>query len=423
MNSHGVRIKKIHICIITTGNIERTVGGEEKFAISISKWLHSRGFTVTILYNKLFDVVRIARNAVQVSSSKVTVGVTPIGAPLFLYHLYLFFFSFLSVLKILSIHKRQRVSIIHAQDTMHSGLAAVIAGNILKIPVIVHSHGHIVASFDSLLRGHKGLRRFYMLCLRTVVVITHRIVIYHASVLIAVSRALKTRLIIDGAKADKIFTIPIGVEVTRFRNAVANRSSVRRKLGFELDDLLISFVGRLSPGKNLVTLIKAFKSIERRDSKAKLLIVGEGITEKMLKNLVDEQDLSGSVIFTGFRTDIPDLLSAIDIFVLPSYVEGCPTAMLEAMASGKAIVASSISTVREIIIDHENGLLFDPSKTNELEEALLSLAKSSKLRKEMMNKGYLTSTQYSKEILYSKILNVYLDICAYMKIDTFVNNR
>lgn len=403
---------KPHVCLITTGNIEYTLGGEENFTLSFSKWLHSNGFAVTVLYNRLFDIVGVARNLPD-NTSKTVGGRIQIGAPYFLYQFYLFTFSFVCVLRILSINKQGRLSIIHAQDTRHSGLSAVIAGWITRIPVVVHSHGHAIESFDSLLMDYEGIKRFYMLFMRAMVVVTHNITVNRASALIAVSSSVKERLIDDESKAKtKTIVVPIGIKVADHENAMTGRASVRRKLQIDRDSLLIGFVGRLEYEKNVTALIKAFETLERKDSKAKLLIVGDGNLKNALKKLVDKLGLSSSVIFTGFRSDIPALLSAIDIFVLPSYVEGCPTALLEAMASGRTVVASSLPSVKEIIVDHENGLLFNPARTSQLEKILLLLDEDSKLREYLMSKAYLTSLQYDQETLYKRILNLYVTLSA-----------
>lgn len=401
-------MKRIHVCLITTGNIEQTCGGEEKFTRSYSGWLRSNGFEVTVLHSKLFQVVGITNNSLDVTSRNEK-NPASINAPILLYQLYLFLFSCLCILRILNIHKRQKVSIIHAQDTRHSGLSAIVAGRLIGVPVIIHSHGHAIESLNSVLRDFRGIRRYYMSWVRAILVIVHRTVVNHSSVIVAVSETVKNRLAQDSTKNNKIFVIPVGIDIPHFR-AKTDRNLIRKELQIPPDSLVVSFIGRLSPEKNIITLIKAFGMFAHEHSEAKLLIIGDGNMRNELERFTYKSKLCDSVIFAGYRSNISDFLNSIDIFVLPSYVEGCPIALLEAMASEKAVVASSIPAIREIIANHENGLLFNPTEPNELKNALLLLSTNSRLKHNLMNKAYLTSLGYQREKLFGEILKLYFEI-------------
>lgn len=402
-------MKKAHICLITTGSIEQTFGGEEKFTLALSKWLLADGFLLTVLYKKSLGIGVADDISDLRTPQKTQVRHSVIGAPLFLYQLHLYFFSFLCLLKMLQVNKRKQISVVHAQDTRQSGLSAVLFGKLMRVPVVIHSHGHAVESFDGQMRGKrdKGIRRLYMLCLRSTIIATHNFVIKRASEIIAVSENVKRRLSNEIHGKTRILLAPIGINIEYFYKAVANRLSLRTLLSIETDDFVVGFVGRLSPEKNVLTLIRAFGMLLQKNKHAKMVIVGDGPIKGSLKALVQQLEISSSVIFTGFRNDVADILSAIDVFVLPSYVEGCPTALIEALACGRAIIASSISGVKQIIIDGVNGLLFNPLDQNELRDALLLLSENTELRENLMNLAQLTSWQFDEKTLYKKIELLY----------------
>ena len=105
-----------------------------------------------------------------------------------------------------------------------------------------------------------------------------------------------------------------------------------------------------------------------------MLLAGDGWNRDSLKRLANTLGISSRVSFLGTRSDIPDLLSACDIFVFPSLYEGLPGALIEAMLAGKPVIASDILEVREVIQPGFNGTLCNPSDAPSLADALLSLA-------------------------------------------------
>src|SRR5690606_27417924 len=111
-----------------------------------------------------------------------------------------------------------------------------------------------------------------------------------------------------------------------------------------------------------------------------LLMVGEGEQKEAALQLVKEQGNGKHITFLPFRQDVPDLLAAGDIFVLPSLWEGLPIGLLEAMSMGKAIIATRVDGTSEIIMNNENGLLTEPGNTADLSSSLLRLSTDGQLR-------------------------------------------
>jgi glycosyltransferase involved in cell wall biosynthesis len=141
----------------------------------------------------------------------------------------------------------------------------------------------------------------------------------------------------------------------------------KKSLNIDLERKIVGSVGNVNPAKGYEYLIKAARDIKK---------VG-GVQESQkqyfseLSRLITSLDLQEDIIFVGFQEDIPTILSAFDIFVLPSITEGTPHSILEAMAMEKAIIASAVGGVPEQIIDKESGMIVPPRDHNRLAEAIL----------------------------------------------------
>jgi len=123
------------------------------------------------------------------------------------------------------------------------------------------------------------------------------------------------------------------------------------------------------------------------EPKCKLMIVGRGELEKQLKDLSRKLGVENKVIFTGFRKDIPQIMSCIDIFAFPSLCEGFGLVLLEAMAAKKPIVATNVSAIPEIVSDGKTGILVPPSNAEALADGILRLIKQRNLAKTMAEAG------------------------------------
>jgi len=181
---------------------------------------------------------------------------------------------------------------------------------------------------------------------------------------------------------------------------------IRKEFGFSEKTKVIGYVGRLSPEKNLSTLLSSLITIPK-DYDLKLMLVGAGPLENSLKNFVIDNNIEDKVIFCGLRNDVRQILSALDIFALPSYTEGLPLAMLEAMAAGRAIICSNIAAHQELVEHNKEALLVDPNNQKEFKEAILVLCKNDSLREKLGNNAKLKASQFDEELIFPKILQLY----------------
>ncbi|MBN2119685.1 MAG: glycosyltransferase family 4 protein [Candidatus Omnitrophica bacterium] len=193
---------------------------------------------------------------------------------------------------------------------------------------------------------------------------------------IVVSEALKNRLIkVHKVPADKVVRIYNGVEISseNREQRTENRIKIRKELGIAEDVRLVGTIGRLVWQKGFKYFIEAAKILDTRCPipDTRYLIVGEGPLRGKLESLAGRLGIKERVIFTGFRSDIKEILQALDIFVLPSIREGQPIVLLEAMAEGVLIIATDIEGVKETIQNGTTGILVSAQDPMALARAII----------------------------------------------------
>ncbi len=189
---------------------------------------------------------------------------------------------------------------------------------------------------------------------------------------IAVSEHHARSLIADGVRPADIQIVIDGVDTTRFHPQ--SRDAARAELDLPADRSIALVPARLHPAKGHADLIAAMPTILSRVPNLLVLCAGDGPLRDRLPLDVKAADLSESSIrFLGQRNDMPELFAVADIVVLPSHVEGMPSAMLEAFASARPVVATDVGGVREALVDGEAGRLVPPGDPAALAQAIIDL--------------------------------------------------
>ncbi len=198
---------------------------------------------------------------------------------------------------------------------------------------------------------------------------------------IAVSESVRTHhLQRSGLDAGKVITIHNGIELQRFGPVTRERrDAVRASFGVPPDAPLIVTVAVLRPAKGIQHLIDAVPAICNTQHETRVLIIGTGSHESSLKDQAAALGVAERVIFAGHREDVPALLGAGDIFVLPTLRDALPTVVIEAMAAGTPVVASGVDGLMEMIDHGATGLLVPPADASELASACLKLLNQSAL--------------------------------------------
>jgi glycosyltransferase involved in cell wall biosynthesis len=176
-----------------------------------------------------------------------------------------------------------------------------------------------------------------------------------------------------GPIQNKIITIPNGVDLRRYNGSAFDKEMLLRQLGITPGSRLIVTVGRLTEQKGHCYLITAAAAILSRYPDAHFLFVGDGELKRALQAQVKDLEVSEHVHFLGVRSDVPDILAVADLFVLASLWEGLSIALLEAMASGKPIVATAVSGTTQVMTHGETGLIVPPGDARALADAILQL--------------------------------------------------
>lgn len=186
---------------------------------------------------------------------------------------------------------------------------------------------------------------------------------------VAVSEDIR-RWMIDsiGIKDTKISKILNGVDTERFHPG--NKSEARKILGFSEEDILIGTVGRFDPIKDQQLLLQAFSDLQGDGKEPRLILIGDGPERKVLESVKEKLPCKDRIVLLGERNEIERILSALDIFVLSSKNEGMSNTILEAMAGGLPIVATSVGGNLELVTQGKTGLFFEPGDIRGLTEAL-----------------------------------------------------
>lgn len=172
-----------------------------------------------------------------------------------------------------------------------------------------------------------------------------------------------------GAPEEAVTVIYNGRDIGRFRDA----ESVRERLGFGADDVVVGTVGRLLERKGQFDLLEAWTTVHDRFPDATLLLVGDGPDREALEAHARDLQCYDSVQFLGTRQDVPELLASMDVFVFPSHFEGLPGALIESMAAGLPIVATPVDGNAELLDNYRSALFVSVESPDEIAWATIRL--------------------------------------------------
>lgn len=257
---------------------------------------------------------------------------------------------------------RLEFDVVHTH-LIHADLYATLAAKIAGVPHIVSTkHGYT-------LPGRRAT--FYRL---------YHILTPLVDRVIVISDALKKhKHDLEGIPEEMMQTIYYALDNSSLRQE--SKKDVRNTLGIHPDALVLIYVGRLIPIKGHTYLFQALEGLRREvDGAFHVLIVGDGDLKETLQDEVLQRGLDDVVSFLGYRRDIQKLLQASDVFVFPTLGEGFGLVALEAMDAGLPVVASSVTSLPEIIVDGETGYLFPARDVQALKRCLVKLMGDPRLR-------------------------------------------
>ena len=252
--------------------------------------------------------------------------------------------AFFKIFKAIRVFKPDIVHTHTAKAGALGRLAAVLAG----VPVRIHTfHGHVFDGYFSPLKAGIFLWMERMLGRATDRVIT-------------VSESVRDRIVrqLKVVPAEKCVVIPLGFEMDKFLNCERLKGRFRKAIGVGDEELLVGIVGRLVPIKNHRMFLEAAKLLDDSQAglKVRFAIIGDGEFKSHLEGMAKEMGLT-NVIFTGWIKDLADVYTDLDVVALTSLNEGTPVSLIEAMASGRPVIATDVGGVRDLVTDGVNGIL------------------------------------------------------------------
>jgi glycosyltransferase involved in cell wall biosynthesis len=293
---------------------------------------------------------------------------------------------------------REPYQIVHTH-TSKAGFVGRLAARMAGVPVIVHT-AHGFAFHEN---SPVPVRLIYSTLERLASRWCDRIV--------SVSEFHRAWAIELGICAPRrIIAIPNGAAEAA-RNRKVELAVLRRQMGAEYGEFVILSMARLAADKGLEYLIEAAARLPRTGRRIQIAIAGDGPARERLERLAFDWGVTGRVTFLGFREDVGDLLAASDLVVLPSLREGLSIALLEAMAAGKPILATSIGSQREVASHADMARLVPPADAPALSEAIQRLAGDPALMERLgANARAVYESRYTADRMLESYKHLYLDL-------------
>lgn len=209
---------------------------------------------------------------------------------------------------------------------------------------------------------------------------------------------------------NKISTINNGVEIPREVSQV-EITNLKLKLGISENDFIIGSVGRLfNDHKKFTDVVEAIALLSEYKN-LKLLIVGSGPDEELIRNKATALAVSDRIIFTGYQFDTAPFYQIMDIFCIASQREGFGLVAAEAMLHNLPVIASKVGGLQNVVVDHETGIMVEPNAPEVLSTAIRKLYENTGLRKQYANNGYKRAIEnYTEKRYVQDIENLYLEL-------------
>jgi len=231
-------------------------------------------------------------------------------------------------------------------------------------------------------------------------------------IVVTVSNPLKGFLVDSGISEKKIRIIYNAIDKDELKPDLS-AGEVRNQYGIRNGDKLVGVIGRLSPEKGQAVFLHAFRKVAEKVPFAKAIIIGDGQDRERLMNFCSDNGLRDRVIFAGYQNNIANFYQILDLFVLPSFSEGLPNVVLEAMAFRIPVIATSVGGVPEVITDGLNGLLVPPGNSDIMAEKIIRLQGNDKGGETIAENAYRSLfPKFSPEHRAQQILTLYEELLS-----------
>lgn len=291
--------------------------------------------------------------------------------------------------------KQNRMDIVHAYN-FYANVFALPAARLAKVPVVLASIRDTGETWTARQRA------------------VNKMVCRLADRVVVNAEAIKRGLVAEGYHPERITVIANGIICPPLRST-QDRTLLHQEFGLSAKDVLIGVVSRIARLKGLEYFLAAAPDILARIPQAKFLIIGDNSFNPQYREELKQQvitlGLQERVIFTGFRLDVPKIISSLDVSVLPSLREGLSNALLESMAAAVPVVATNVGGNPEVVVDGESGLLVPSRDSSALAEAICRVLLTPGLRNVLGQAGRRRVLEhFSNERMIRNVERLYGDM-------------
>ena len=289
-----------------------------------------------------------------------------------------------AIISMAKIVKREQIDILHCQDAMSCVICCYAKKYFeCRVRIIWHERGIHYGSYTKMAQKYSAM----------------------IDVIICNSYYERTLLMMNHCDPSKLRVIYNAIEK---QTPTKSRKEIQCEIGICGDDFVIGSVGRQTWDKGFNTLISAAALAKKQIPNLKVLLVGDGNERKKLEQLARQLGIDDSVIFTGFRRDIPNMLTAMDVFVIPSWYEAFGNVTVEAMLARRPVIASRVGGIPEVIQDGVNGWLVPSADEEKLADTIIDIYKNRDDLHEIVEKAYTDACErYNFDKYYKLITDVY----------------
>lgn len=295
-------------------------------------------------------------------------------------------FDLTALWKIAALLRREQITVVNTHSSVDSWIAS-FAAKIAGVPVLVRTR-HLSVPI-----AKHPLNFVYRI----------------PDAIITTGESIRTMMTeenrLDG---EKIFSIPTGVMLNKFDPDISG-SAFRKEFHINKETKIVTMVAVLRSWKRHEIFIEASRLVSKVVPSALFLVVGDGPQLSNIQKKIKELGVEKTVIMTGYREEVPEILAASDVCVLTSdAAEGVPQAVLQYLAMKKPVVATNAGSISEVIRPGETGLLVEPNNPEAVADGILRLLKDVKLSNRLGNNGRLTvEKNYSYEAMLDRTIDLY----------------
>lgn len=208
---------------------------------------------------------------------------------------------------------------------------------------------------------------------------------------------------------EKLVTIHSGIDVLRFSGRT-RQGRLRQEFGYGPGVFLVGNVAALADHKDYPTFVQTAELLLKHDDRFRFLIIGDGPERSAIDALITRKKLQNRIRITGFRSDVPEILPDLDLFLITSKTEGLGTSIIEAMAAGVPVVATAAGGIPELVVDGVTGMLAPVKDSQSLCDAVLRIQCDAGLKEKILSGATLIPPRFDKHEIADRTWDVYRDI-------------